>query len=99
MSAAELFDLDWQRYCRWGELCTLERCAYTRLSGNQAAPPWRDLSDPDLCPGYAGYLHVEGEVQTIRVRSCPRKDAWWARRQKFIRDERAKQRERDKAAK
>jgi 5-methylcytosine-specific restriction endonuclease McrA len=88
----------WSRYERWATLCTVRRCAYTDLAGELAAPPWRGRDVEEVCPGYAGFLHVtEHEPQLIRVRNCARKQAWSRRRQDFIRAERKKQRERDKA--
>jgi hypothetical protein len=91
----------WSRYERWATLCMVSRCAYADLNGNLAGPPWRGRGELDeVCPGYAGCLHVtEHEAQVIRVRNCDRKTAWSKRRQAFIRDERKKQRDRAKAVK
>jgi len=84
---------DWARCERWATLCTVGRCVYADLGGSHAGPLWRSRDSDELCPGYAGVLHAEGDRQTIRVRECRRRAAWWKRRQQFIRDQRQAQRE------
>jgi hypothetical protein len=84
----------WGKYERWATLCTAGRCAYDGLPANQAAPPWEV---EERCPGYAGFYYPTPPV--IRVRSCDRKLAWAKRRREFIREERKKAREREKAMK
>jgi hypothetical protein len=83
---------DWARYQHWATLCEAGCCAYARLAGSEADPPWRALDAPDVCPGTAGRLHIEAQRYVIRTRNCARKDAWWGRRQVVLRAQRHQQR-------
>jgi hypothetical protein len=88
---------DWDRYQHWAALCTAGRCAYANLAGTAMDPPWQPASAGEVCPGYAGRLHLEAQRYLVRTRNCARKDAWWRRRQVVLRDLRQKRRAGDAA--
>ncbi len=74
------------RLIRWSAWCAAGRCRYADLPASEPGP--RRVGDS--CPGYTGTLRFEEEehVPVIRVRPCPHRVAWWARRQAWLREHR-----------
>jgi hypothetical protein len=86
----------WARYERWATLCACERCAYTRLHPTDPAPRGR-RRDEEQCPGYAATLYMEDGRYVIRAHGCKRKQAWWIKRQAWLREQRKQARERERS--